>query len=115
MTYPLLTEDTGVGFIEHRRTHFCFAQVAVAAVLTVQDGVIREARIGLVNCADRPLRAHAAEQALTGVEIGPPADGYQLPESHPSPVRAASPPSRTPTRSPNRTRTSNTGGTPSPS
>lgn len=83
VTYPLLTEDTGVGFIEHRRTHFCFAQVAVAAVLTVQDGVIREARIGLVNCADRPLRAHAAEQALTGVEIGPPADGYQLPESHP--------------------------------
>ncbi|MGW6901942.1 hypothetical protein [Streptomyces sp. NBC_00624] len=67
----------------HRRTHFCFAQVAVAAVLTVHDGVISEARIGLVNCADRPLRAHAAEQALTGVEIGPPMDGYQLREDHP--------------------------------
>ncbi|MFJ2394613.1 FAD binding domain-containing protein [Streptomyces sp. NPDC087843] len=81
--YPLLAEHTGVGFVEHRRTHFCFAQVAVAAVLTVDDGVIREARIGLVNCADRPLRAHAAEQALTGVEIGPPKDGYLLPEDHP--------------------------------
>ncbi|MCX4572092.1 FAD binding domain-containing protein [Streptomyces sp. NBC_01571] len=81
--YPLLAAHTGVGFIEHRRTHFCFAQVAVAAVLTVDDGVIREARIGLVNCADRPLRAHAAEQALAGVEIGPPTDGYLLPEDHP--------------------------------
>lgn len=28
--YPLLDHDTGVGFIEHRRTHFSFAQVAVA-------------------------------------------------------------------------------------
>ncbi|MER8162080.1 FAD binding domain-containing protein [Streptomyces sp. NPDC094472] len=81
--YPLLAEHTGVGFIEHRRTHFCFAQVAVAAVLTAHDGVISEARIGLVNCADRPLRAHAAEQALTGVGIGPPTDGYRLPEDHP--------------------------------
>ncbi|MGV9703873.1 FAD binding domain-containing protein [Streptomyces sp. NPDC003483] len=83
VSYPLLADHTGVGFIEHRRTHFCFAQVAVAAVLTVDDGVIREARIGLVNCADRPLRAHAAEQALTGVEIGTPTDGYQLPAGHP--------------------------------
>ncbi|MER6440237.1 FAD binding domain-containing protein [Streptomyces sp. NPDC001185] len=83
VSYPLLADHTGVGFIEHRRTHFCFAQVAVAAVLTVDDGVIREARIGLVNCADRPLRAHAAEQALTGVEIGTPTDGYRLPADHP--------------------------------
>ncbi|MEW1778580.1 FAD binding domain-containing protein [Streptomyces sp. NPDC086777] len=81
--YPLLAEHTGVGFIEHRRTHFCFAQVAVSAALTVDDGVITQARIGLVNCADRPLRAHNAEQALTGVEIGALSDGYRLPASHP--------------------------------
>ncbi|MFF4748424.1 FAD binding domain-containing protein [Streptomyces sp. NPDC002514] len=81
--YPLLADTTGVGFIEHRRTHFCFAQVAVAAALTVHDGVIGQARIGLVNCADRPLRAHAAEQSLAGAEIGPPTDGYRLPEDHP--------------------------------
>lgn len=60
--YPLLGEDTGGGFVEHRRTHFCFAQVAVAAALTVRDGLVHEARIGLVNCADRPVRARAAEQ-----------------------------------------------------
>jgi aerobic carbon-monoxide dehydrogenase medium subunit len=81
--FPLLGEDTGVGFIEHRRTHFCFAQVAVAAALTVRGRVIKEARIGLVNCADRPVRAHAAEQALTGAEIGSPGTGYRLPDGHP--------------------------------
>jgi aerobic carbon-monoxide dehydrogenase medium subunit len=81
--YPLLGDDTGVGFIEHRRTHFSFAQEAVAATLTIRDGVISEARIGLVNCADRPVRAHAAEHALTGAEIGPPVAGYRLPADHP--------------------------------
>jgi carbon-monoxide dehydrogenase medium subunit len=81
--FPLLGDDTGVGFIEHRRTHFCFAQVAVAATLTVRDGVISEAKIGLANCADRPLRARAAEQALIGAEMGPLAAGHRLPEDHP--------------------------------
>ncbi|MFE0378632.1 FAD binding domain-containing protein [Streptomyces inhibens] len=80
---PLLGEDTGVGFIEHRRTHFCFAQVAVAATLTVRDGLISEARIGLVNSADKPVRAHAAEQALIGAEARFPRAGYRLPEDHP--------------------------------
>ncbi|MFD5563415.1 FAD binding domain-containing protein [Kitasatospora griseola] len=83
VTFPLLDEDTGVGFTEHRRTHFCFAQVAVAATLTVRDGVIAEARIGLANCADRPLRARAAEQALIGSEVRAPATGHRLPEGHP--------------------------------
>ncbi|GAA3659271.1 xanthine dehydrogenase family protein subunit M [Nonomuraea antimicrobica] len=80
---PLLSDDTGVGFVEHRRTHFCFAQVAVAAALTMRDGVIEEARIGLVNCADRPVRAHAAEQALVGVEPGSTGTGLRLPDGHP--------------------------------
>jgi aerobic carbon-monoxide dehydrogenase medium subunit len=81
--FPLLGGGTGVGFMEHRRTHFCFAQVAVAAALTVRDGVIGEARIGLVNCADRPVRARAAEQALVGAEIGSPGAACQLPGDHP--------------------------------
>ncbi|MFQ6394954.1 FAD binding domain-containing protein [Nocardia sp. KC 131] len=81
--WPLLSGGTGVGFIEHRRTHFCFAQVAVGATLNVGDGMIERARIGLVNCADRPLRAHAAEAALIGVEVGPLSDGYRLPADHP--------------------------------
>jgi aerobic carbon-monoxide dehydrogenase medium subunit len=81
--YRLLGDDTGVGFIEHRRTHFSFAQEAVAATLTVRDGVISDARIGLANCADRPVRATSAEHALIGAEAGPSADGYRLPADHP--------------------------------
>ncbi|WP_431926437.1 FAD binding domain-containing protein [Nonomuraea jabiensis] len=80
--FPLLAGDTGVGFIEHRRTHFCFAQVAVAATLTARDGVIIGARIGLVNCADRPVRARAAERALIGADLAPPA-GRRVPGDHP--------------------------------
>ncbi|MFJ1547750.1 FAD binding domain-containing protein [Streptomyces sp. NPDC088246] len=80
---PLLGERTGVGFIEHRRTHFCFAQVAVAAVLTVHDGVVGDARIGLVNSADHPVRARAAERTLIGAEFGPPPTRRRLPDDHP--------------------------------
>jgi carbon-monoxide dehydrogenase medium subunit len=67
--FPLLGDDTGVGFVEHRRTHFCFATVAVSATLTVRDGVISDSRIGLVNAADRPVRARAAERSLIGAEV----------------------------------------------
>ncbi|SEE12178.1 carbon-monoxide dehydrogenase medium subunit [Streptomyces misionensis] len=80
---PLLGENTGVGFIEHRRTHFCFAQVAVAAALTVTDGVLSDVRIGLVNSADRPVRARAAERSLLGAEIGPLPTAPRLPDDHP--------------------------------
>ncbi|GAB1818125.1 FAD binding domain-containing protein [Herbidospora sp. RD11066] len=82
VTFPLLGPDTGVGFLEHRRTGFSFAQVAVGAVLTIRDGVIAEARIGLANCADRPVRAHAAERALIGAEIACPG-GHRVPADHP--------------------------------
>lgn len=81
--YPLFGDDTGVGFIEHRRTHFSFAQEAVAAKLTLRDGVISDARIGLANCADRPVPAASAERALIGAEVGPSVDGYRLPADHP--------------------------------
>ncbi|GIH25204.1 carbon-monoxide dehydrogenase medium subunit [Acrocarpospora phusangensis] len=67
---PLLDAHTGVGFLEHRRTHFSFAQVGVAVALAVRDGVVEEARIGLANCADRPVRAYAAERELNGTEVG---------------------------------------------
>ncbi|WP_327009901.1 FAD binding domain-containing protein [Dactylosporangium sp. NBC_01737] len=73
--FPLLGDDTGVGFIEHRRTHFSFATVAVSAALTVRDGVISDARIGLANAADRPVRASAAERSLIGAGAGEPLSG----------------------------------------
>jgi aerobic carbon-monoxide dehydrogenase medium subunit len=63
---PLLPAGCGVGFVEHRRTHASFAQLAVLAAVTVTDGLVSSSRLGLVNAADRPLRAHAAEAALLG-------------------------------------------------
>jgi carbon-monoxide dehydrogenase medium subunit len=81
--YPLLGVATGVAFVEHRRTHFSFAQTAVAAAITVHDGVISGVRIGLANCADRPVRARTAERSLLGLEVGAAVTGHRLPDSHP--------------------------------
>jgi carbon-monoxide dehydrogenase medium subunit len=80
---PLLSDTTGVGFAEQRRTHASFAQIAVVATLTVLDGVIAEARIGLANAADTPVRAHAAEQSLIGAEADQPVSDHGPPEDHP--------------------------------
>jgi carbon-monoxide dehydrogenase medium subunit len=38
----------------------------VAATVLAEGGIIREARVGLTNMADRPLRAGSVEQALVG-------------------------------------------------
>jgi carbon-monoxide dehydrogenase medium subunit len=70
---PVLPPGTRVGFAEHRRTHASFAQLAVLAAVTVTDGQVSAARIGLVNAADRPVRAHAAESALLGRPLDDPA------------------------------------------
>jgi carbon-monoxide dehydrogenase medium subunit len=64
-------DEVGVGFCEQHRTHASFAQVAVVAVLTVRDGVITGARLGLAGAADRPMRAHDAERHLVGREAEP--------------------------------------------
>ena len=40
--------------------------VAVAATVLAEGGTIREARVGLTNMGDRPLRATSVEQALVG-------------------------------------------------
>jgi carbon-monoxide dehydrogenase medium subunit len=40
--------------------------VAVAATVTVRDGTIESARIGLAGVADRPVTAASAEAALRG-------------------------------------------------
>lgn len=76
---PLLDENTGIGFLEHRRTHASFAQIAVVAALTVYDGVITEARIGLANAAERPVRALEAEHSLIGAEVDQEAGSQEQP------------------------------------
>ena len=81
--YRLFGEETGVAFVEHRRTHFSFAQSAVTAAIAVHDGVISDVRIGLANCADRPVRARTAERSLLGIEAGDAVTGIRLLDSHP--------------------------------
>lgn len=63
---PVLPPGTRTGFAEHRRTHASFAQLAVIAAVTITDGLVSSARIGLVNAADRPVRARSAEATLLG-------------------------------------------------
>lgn len=63
---PLLADGTAVGFVEHRRTQASFAELAVLVAITVADGRVASALVGLVNAANRPVRAAAAEAALIG-------------------------------------------------
>jgi carbon-monoxide dehydrogenase medium subunit len=63
---PLLPAGTGGGFAEHRDTHAKYAEVATIAAVTVTEGLVSAAAIGLVNIGPCPVRARAAEEALIG-------------------------------------------------
>ena len=52
------------------RTSYAFAVVSAAAALTVEDGVVTQARLALGGVAAKPWRARAAEQALAGSRAG---------------------------------------------
>ncbi|MEA2367079.1 MAG: aerobic carbon-monoxide dehydrogenase medium subunit [Thermoleophilaceae bacterium] len=64
--FPEAPASAGWGFREVARAHGDFALVAVAAVVSVEDGRLRDARIAVAGAADRPTRIAAAEQALEG-------------------------------------------------
>jgi carbon-monoxide dehydrogenase medium subunit len=63
---PLLPAGTGAGFAEYRHTCAKFAEVAAMVAVTVTDGVVSAAAIGLVNAGPCPVRARAAEDVLIG-------------------------------------------------
>jgi xanthine dehydrogenase YagS FAD-binding subunit len=48
------------------RASYAFALISVAAVLEIQDGVVKEVRIALGGVAHKPWRANVAEAALKG-------------------------------------------------
>lgn len=60
--FPNASPGTGVSVQEMARRHGDFAMVAVAASVTANGN----ARIALINVADRPVRATEAEAALNG-------------------------------------------------
>jgi CO/xanthine dehydrogenase FAD-binding subunit len=63
---PPVPERTGWAFAEYARRHGDFALGGAAVLITLQDGVCRRARIGLLAAADTPLRVEAAERSLEG-------------------------------------------------
>ncbi|MFE6731952.1 FAD binding domain-containing protein [Streptomyces californicus] len=69
------------------RASYAFAIGSVAAALTVEDGVVREARLALGAVASRPWRARAAEAVL----IGAPADGASFAAAADAELAAARP------------------------
>lgn len=65
---PLLPEGSGVGFVEHRRSHASFALVAALACVALgDDGVVTSARVAVAGAGDVPMRMTAAEEELVGV------------------------------------------------
>jgi carbon-monoxide dehydrogenase medium subunit len=64
---PVLPPGTGAGFAEHRPADAKFAEVAVVAAMTVRDGVVGAAMIGLVNAA----RARYTLAAETAIRVWP--------------------------------------------
>ena len=70
LRYPRPPEGTCAGFAEFARRLGDFAVAGAAALLTVRDGVCETARLTIIGMGEGPFHAHAAEDALTGAELG---------------------------------------------
>jgi CO/xanthine dehydrogenase FAD-binding subunit len=68
---PKLPPATGWGFAEVARRSGDFALAAVAATLTLRDGAIAQARIGLTGVDETAKRAGEAEALLVGRRLTP--------------------------------------------
>jgi carbon-monoxide dehydrogenase medium subunit len=66
IAFPKLPPATAWGFAEVARRSGDFALAAVAATLTIVDGRIADARIGIAGVGDKPERAAEAEALLRG-------------------------------------------------
>jgi carbon-monoxide dehydrogenase medium subunit/6-hydroxypseudooxynicotine dehydrogenase subunit alpha len=63
---PPAPAGAGSAFSEFSRRHGDFALGGAAALVTLEDGVCREARIALLAASDTPLRPGDAESSLVG-------------------------------------------------
>ncbi len=69
---PPLPPRTGWAFLEIARRHGDYAQVGIAALVTLDDsGRCREARLVYLSVGDRPVEAREAARLLAGQEISP--------------------------------------------
>lgn len=69
ISVPPVSPGTGWAFTEYARRHGDFALGGAGALLTIEDGVCREARVALLAAGDTPLRPEAAERCLEGGPI----------------------------------------------
>src|SRR3954453_19802069 len=69
---PPMAARTGWSFLEIARRHGDYAQIGVAALVTLDDsGQCREARLVYLSAGDVPIEAREAARLLVGTEISP--------------------------------------------
>ncbi|MBK1787675.1 FAD binding domain-containing protein [Prauserella cavernicola] len=69
---PLPPEGTRSGYLKVRdRVSYEFALTSAAVALLIEDGVVRDARIGLGGVGSTPWRPRAAEAVLSGAPATP--------------------------------------------
>jgi len=83
---PKLGPGTGWSYRKFSRRAQDWAVVGVAAVIERSNGTISSARIGLTNMGSTPLRATAAEGALSGADAGSVAEATQNADEGTSPA-----------------------------
>jgi carbon-monoxide dehydrogenase medium subunit len=64
--FPAARPGTGTSFQEVARRHGDFAMVGLATSVTLNDGVISDARLAFAGVSDVPARATGAEELLAG-------------------------------------------------
>jgi aerobic carbon-monoxide dehydrogenase medium subunit len=82
---PKLGSNAGWSYQKFNRRAQDWAVVGVAAVVEKSDGTIGAARIGLTNMGSTPLRATAAEGALSGADASSVAEATQNADEGTSP------------------------------
>jgi carbon-monoxide dehydrogenase medium subunit len=83
---PKLGPNAGWSYKKFNRRAQDWAVVGVAAVVERADGNISAARLGLTNMGSTPLRASAAESALSGADAGSVAEATQNADEGTSPA-----------------------------
>jgi carbon-monoxide dehydrogenase medium subunit len=87
---PKFGPGWGFRYEKLHRVAQAWAIVGVAAAVRRDNGSIAEARIGLTNMGPTPVRAEAAEQALSGVDA---ADGAAVGRAADRAAEGTTPPS----------------------
>jgi carbon-monoxide dehydrogenase medium subunit len=67
--FPTLRARIATGFAELSRRHGDFALAGLAAVATIEGGILRAARLVYIGCADRAKVAQAVSKAIAGVRV----------------------------------------------